>query len=78
MFKITATAFGTTLVTLYTQTEEQAEAVYGDLVEANPGAFVAVAQVEHDCFGRVFCGTPREVAKAECPACSFDSVLAAV
>lgn len=25
---------------------------------------------EHTCYGRIFCGTPRAVARAECPACS--------
>ena len=25
---------------------------------------------QHTCFGKVFCGFPREIAKAECPVCT--------
>lgn len=29
---------------------------------------------QHTCYGRVFCGFPREVAQAECPACQTPTV----
>lgn len=29
---------------------------------------------EHDCFGRIFCGTPRELAHSECPAHQAEAI----
>lgn len=30
-------------------------------------------KTEHTCFGRIFCGQSREVARAECAACAADN-----
>ena len=32
---------------------------------------------QHTCFGRIFCGTSKVVARRECPACTPEDVAAA-